>query len=161
MSIAYDVTTEMARRIVNEALESDQKMIVIYRLQDGNDGSVVYYPFFQAWRYQNSLYVKTGYLCKFLEALMIKSRDALASMLYPPSSCRSYRDFVLLYIVLPGNHSVPEKFEWPRATSLPTLLNEHFPKRALGWYVNTAEDEGGIESFLKEKMTPFIWNILC
>ena len=168
MSIAFDVTAEMARRIATEARDSDKLSVIVYAFTAEFS---TFGPFLQAWRYLSSpdkqVFVQDGSREKFLDPFPVRSRDAMISIIYPPGC--SYVSVELLYIVLSGNHTVPMRFKWPNATPLDTVLDEHFPKRVKSVFLNTEDyaddaeedDEGaGINTFLKEELGDFIWNIL-
>jgi len=160
MSIAFDVSTELAKRIADEASRSDLVTVVVYWLSTNDEGNT-FYPLLKAWRYQssppNKLYAVNGYLDRFHAELPVNSCDALASLLYPPGCCQA--DSEILYLVLSGDQPVPEKFEFTKC--LDKLIPEVFSSCVLFEFVSTDRVEiGGIECFLKHQLADFIWNIL-
>lgn len=163
MSIAYDVSREMARRIADEARDNDKCTVAVYWESEARDDHPAeFLPLFVAWRHLSSpgdlIYVKLGQYAHFHQPFGVKSMQALKSLLIPPGHNRA--DLTLLYVVLPGEQPIPETLSWSEGTSLDTVVNAAFPRRSLDEYVDTQE-EGGIEEFLGgDEFLSFVWNLL-
>lgn len=164
--IAYDISTEIAKRIADDARSSDKLNIVVYFLRnaccDDENEHGQFVPLFKAWRYQsskeNQISIKGGNLGHFLQTFVINSQNGLRSFISPPGN--NYAELDLLYIIFAGDHDIPESFAWPKGKCLHQVVEECFPFRALDNFVDM-EQEDCIESFLEDKLAEFVWNILC
>ena len=159
--IAFDVSTELSKRIVGEARESDKLTVVAYMIRDEViENTTTIIPCFMAWRYRSSprnvIHVRSGDLDTFTEPFPVTSAKALDSFINPPFGHQLASDEII-YVVLSGEHTVPEK-ELHLTKSVGDSnkqIRDLFPKRSM---ISFSQDDD--EQFVFEQIPDFVWNLL-
>ena len=167
-TIAFDVSAEMSKRIVDESRQSDKLTVACYEIYDLNcsDGHKEHRlcPEFIAWRYKSSpknlIYIRDGGIS--MEPFPITSKDALISFLNPPWGPRcDNQDFV--YYVFAGERTIVEDdILLPPGKHIWEKLEKLFPSYTM-MNMNNCEppyDDEYCENAFHEKIPEFVWNIL-